>query len=204
MKTHHFAEYVSPGHPDRLADAIAEGIVTAATTSCPESLDDVEVAVHTNHVFVDGRVAAKVPRQKFLRQCRELVRDVFETAGYNDTWRPHPRELKFRHDLCIEQLEPDEAAIRGQADDQNIVLAHATADPRTNHLPPVHFAANASAITSPSGAPKTTPPASARTSSCCRTSPATATAGNGSASPSASSTRRKFSPKTSTACCSPN
>ena len=25
-----FAEYVSPGHPDRLADAIAESIVTAA------------------------------------------------------------------------------------------------------------------------------------------------------------------------------
>ena len=141
MKTHHFAEYVSPGHPDRLADAIAEGIVTAATATCPEALVGVEVAVHTNHVFVDGRVAAKVPRQKFLRQCRELVRDVFETAGYNDTWRPHPRELKFRHDLCIEQLQPAEAAIRSQADDQNIVLTHATADPRTNHLPPVHFAA---------------------------------------------------------------
>ena len=26
----HHAEYVSPGHPDRLADAIAESIVTAA------------------------------------------------------------------------------------------------------------------------------------------------------------------------------
>lgn len=141
MKTHHFAEYVSPGHPDRLADAVAEGIVTAATQSCPEALVGVEVAVHTNHVFIDGRVAANVPREHFLRQCRELVRDVFETAGYNDTWRPSSGELKLRHDLCIEPLSADEAAIRGQADDQNIILAHATPDPRTNHLPPVHYAA---------------------------------------------------------------
>ena len=30
------AEYVSPGHPDRLADAIAEGIVTASVRDSGE------------------------------------------------------------------------------------------------------------------------------------------------------------------------
>jgi hypothetical protein len=52
------AEYVSPGHPDRLADAIAESIVTAAVRQEPDALVGVEVAVHTRCVFVDGRIAA--------------------------------------------------------------------------------------------------------------------------------------------------
>ncbi len=52
------AEYVSPGHPDRLADAIAESIVTAAVQQKPNALVGVEVAVHTDCVFVDGRIAA--------------------------------------------------------------------------------------------------------------------------------------------------
>ena len=52
------AEYVSPGHPDRLADAIAESIVTAAVRQRSDALVGVEVAVHTDCVFVDGRIAA--------------------------------------------------------------------------------------------------------------------------------------------------
>ena len=41
-----FAEYVSPGHPDRLADAVAEYLVTGAVQSLPEALFGIEVAVH--------------------------------------------------------------------------------------------------------------------------------------------------------------
>ena len=55
-ETHHFAEYVSPGHPDRLADAIAEGIVDHGMAIDSRALVGVEVAVHPNKVFIDGRV----------------------------------------------------------------------------------------------------------------------------------------------------
>ena len=57
MKSH-IAEYVSPGHPDRLADAIVESIVDLAVGQDPEALVGVECAVHTDHVFIDGRIAA--------------------------------------------------------------------------------------------------------------------------------------------------
>ena len=57
MKSH-IAEYVSPGHPDRLADAIVESIVDLAVGRDPEALVGVECAVHTDHVFIDGRIAA--------------------------------------------------------------------------------------------------------------------------------------------------
>ena len=56
MKTN-IAEYVSPGHPDRLADAIVESVVDLAVSRDPEALVGVECAVHTDHVFIDGRIA---------------------------------------------------------------------------------------------------------------------------------------------------
>lgn len=42
----HIAEYVSPGHPDRLADAIVESIVTLAVKRDPDALVGVECAGH--------------------------------------------------------------------------------------------------------------------------------------------------------------
>ena len=67
------AEYVSPGHPDRLADAIAESIVTAAVRQKPDALVGVEVAVHTDCVFIDGRIAAG-PQPVDIEK---IVRDVY-------------------------------------------------------------------------------------------------------------------------------
>ena len=72
------AEYVSPGHPDRLADAIAESIVTAAVRQKPDALVGVEVAVHTDCVFVDGRIAAGAQPI----DIEKIVRDVYRAAGY--------------------------------------------------------------------------------------------------------------------------
>ena len=57
MKSH-IAEYVSPGHPDWLADAIVESIVDLAVGRDGKALVGVECAVHTDHVFIDGRIAA--------------------------------------------------------------------------------------------------------------------------------------------------
>ena len=51
-----FAEAVCAGHPDRLADTIADRIVTLATSRDPDALVGVEVALHRDVVFVDGRV----------------------------------------------------------------------------------------------------------------------------------------------------
>ena len=60
MKTHHFAEYVSPGHPDRLADAIAEGIGTS-------SRKYMKFGVFFFDFDLDGRL------------------DIFETNGHLET-----------------------------------------------------------------------------------------------------------------------
>jgi S-adenosylmethionine synthetase len=131
----HHAEYVSPGHPDRLADAIAESIVTAALQQKPEALVGVEVAVHTDCVFIDGRIAAgAIPVE-----IEKIVRDVYRTAGYGGQWKPEPGKIRVTTDVCQEELPPEESDIRPFSDDQNIVIGYACGDERTNYLPVAHW-----------------------------------------------------------------
>jgi S-adenosylmethionine synthetase len=73
------AEWVLPGHPDKLADAVADALVQAAQQRQPEALCAIEVAVHREQVFLTGRLACEgadaIP-------IEDLVREVYRTAGY--------------------------------------------------------------------------------------------------------------------------
>ena len=129
------AEYVSPGHPDRLADAIAESIVTVAVRQKPDALVGVEVAVHTDCVFVDGRIAAG----SWPVDIEKIVRNVYRAAGCGGPWKPEPEKLRVTTDLCLEVLPPEESDIRPFSDDQNIVIGYACGDERTNYLPVAHW-----------------------------------------------------------------
>ncbi len=131
------AEFVSPGHPDRLADAIAEEIVTTALRQQTDSLVGVEVAVHRQCVFIDGRIATGPERVDLAA----IVREVYRSAGYGTDWSPDPARLEIKTDLCEEQLPAQESDIRPFSDDQNIVIGYAVGDHRTNYLPLAHWVA---------------------------------------------------------------
>ena len=151
-----FAEYVSPGHPDRLADAVAERLVEFAQSQAPtacRNLVGVEVAIHDSTVFIDGRIALEgeatvietipLPRVPF----DTIVRGVFAEAGYNPQWGPDPhwgpdpQSLEILVRVCEEELSLQEADIRPYSDDQNVVIGYACECTVTNHLPPAHYLA---------------------------------------------------------------
>ena len=52
----HTAEFVFPGHPDKLSDAIADALAQEASRREKRALVGVEVAVHRNSVFITGRI----------------------------------------------------------------------------------------------------------------------------------------------------
>jgi len=151
MKKHDLAEFVSPGHPDRLADSIAEAIVERAirppqrfsTTS--RSLVGIEVAVHDSTVFIDGRIARDTgpdfggPRGV---EFERAVDTAYDFGGYGAVWGPHPRDLEIIVRVCEEVLMPDENSIRPFSDDQNVVHGYAIHQPPTNHLPVAHWLAH--------------------------------------------------------------
>ena len=135
-----FAEAVCVGHPDRLADTIADRIVKLATSRDEDALVGVEVALHRSVAFVDGRVAAG--RDKALVEESEivaLVRQAYADAGYGSTpsgaFPPDPQALEVRTDLCLGPLGEDERAIRDVSDDQAICVGHAVRGPRAGHRP---------------------------------------------------------------------
>lgn len=130
------AEDVLPGHPDRLADAVAESIVDAALAHDPQALAGVEVGVHRQVVFVTGRVASGRPGDPVVLDLVPLVHEVYRRAGYSGPWRLAPR---VEADLDAGPLPDGERAIRKYSDDQNIVTGYACASPA--HLPPAVFAA---------------------------------------------------------------
>jgi S-adenosylmethionine synthetase len=131
----HHAEYVSPGHPDRLPDAIAESIVIAAVREKPGALVGVEVAVHIDCVFVDGRIAAGEQPV----EIEKVVRHVYRVSSYGGRWKPEPGKIRVTTDVCQEELSAKESDIQPFSDDQNVVIGYACGDGRTNYLPVAHW-----------------------------------------------------------------
>ena len=137
------AEFVSPGHPDRLADAIADGIVKLAMSRDTDALVGVECAVHRDVVFIDGRIAAGHNKPAVCDDdITMVVRKAYARAGYGELWKPDPKNIKVLSNLVIEALEDDERGIRNISDDQNIVRGYAMNSPDTDFLPFAHFAVN--------------------------------------------------------------
>ena len=133
-----FAEWVLPGHPDKISDRIADSIVDVALALDPKALVGVEVAIHRDHVFLDGRVAC--PGAESIN-FEKIVKDVFVESGYGKVFPPDPKKLAILKDLCLGDFRPEEKFIRTISDDQNIITGFAEFNPSTNHLPLAHFVA---------------------------------------------------------------
>ena len=127
------AEFIFPGHPDKLCDAIADALVEAALRCDSRALAGIEVAVHRDSVFVTGRLAgAGVEAIDIAAQ----VREVYRSAGYDADWYPAPSQLEVVCKLCLGPLEEGEAEFRDLADDQAICSGYANSLVATNYLPP--------------------------------------------------------------------
>src|SRR6266511_69922 len=85
------AEYVLPGHPDKLCDAIADALVEEAGRRERRALCGVEVAVHRASVFITGRIAC---RDASTINVARIVRSVFGGTGNTSTWTPSPSAPK--------------------------------------------------------------------------------------------------------------
>jgi S-adenosylmethionine synthetase len=135
----HTAEFVFPGHPDKLSDAIADALVQEASRRETRALVGVEVAVHRNSVFVTGRIGCLDAEDI---DVVGIVQDVYRTAGYGDDWKPAPDDLNIQVDLCLGPLEDGEAEFRSLSDDQSICTGYATASLETGYLPVEQWLAN--------------------------------------------------------------
>lgn len=75
-----FAEYVSPGHPDKVADIISQYILDRYIEKDPNVRYAVEVMVKGNHVLLTGEVSSSCHFDD--NEYRNFVRQAYEEIGY--------------------------------------------------------------------------------------------------------------------------
>ena len=132
------AEWVLPGHPDKLSDAVADALVQAAVQRQAQALCAIEVAVHRDDVYLTGRLACEGSASIDLQA---LVRGVYRSAGYGGHWRPAPQDIRVGGNLCVDALVEGEAEIRSMSDDQSVVCGYAVDLPQIGWIPPEQWLA---------------------------------------------------------------
>jgi S-adenosylmethionine synthetase len=139
------AEWVLPGHPDKLCDAVADRVVGEVMRADPQGQCGIEVACAFDHVFVTGLIGFDTATLPDIdARLDGWVRDAYRTAGYGGRWDPVPEALRIdRGALRIEHRGREWQELRHLSDDQCICVGHAQATPETGHLPGALWTARA-------------------------------------------------------------
>ena len=139
-------EWVFPGHPDRLADTLAEVLVRGQTRWLPKGYSSIEVAVHLDRIYLTGRYSLRdgysAPTISFY------VGNVWVDAGYrtNGHWRGNPEDLVISGNLQFEQMHEGQADSRTYSDDFCTVTGYANHVEGTQFMPVEHWLARQLAL----------------------------------------------------------
>lgn len=131
------AEWVLPGHPDKLCDALADRIVGEVLRVDPMGQCGIEAACAFDRVFVTGLIGFDRNTLPDIEDRLEgWVRDTYRSAGYGGRWDPVPEALTIDLSaLRIEHRGSDWQELRHLSDDQCICVGYAQNTPETDYLP---------------------------------------------------------------------
>lgn len=83
-----FSEYVSPGHPDKVADYISESLLDAYIKQDPNTRFAVEIQIKDKYVTLGGEVSSNVVlgEEDIAQTVRNAVNNIGYTKEYQDKW----------------------------------------------------------------------------------------------------------------------
>lgn len=138
----HISEYVSLGHPDKIADFISCRLLDAYLVADPGTRYAVEVQIKDNHVTLGGEVSSQV---QLTDECIanivcEAVNEIGYTKAYQQQWGAENTICGDDLDVTIHigQQSPDIAqGLRGWGD-QGIFFGYCEYRPNTDGMPLDH------------------------------------------------------------------
>lgn len=140
-----FSEYVSLGHPDKVADYISQFLLDRYIEQDPDTKYAVEVQIKDNFVTLGGEVSSKV--QFIDEQIADFVRKAVCGIGYD---RRYQQRWGTENTICgedlavtinISQQSPDIAQGLSGWGDQGIFFGYANTDNDTHGMPHDHATA---------------------------------------------------------------
>lgn len=134
-----YSEFVSLGHPDKVADYISEYILDKYIEKDKETKYAVEVQIKDNHVTLGGEVSSSVSftDEELAKFVREAVNDIGYTKEYQEKWGK-------KNTICGDTLEVVSYIGQQSRDiaqglsgwgDQGIFFGYAEYDRGTEYMP---------------------------------------------------------------------
>ncbi len=137
-----FSEYVSLGHPDKVADYISQYLLDRYIEHDPQTRYAVEVQIKGYHVTLGGEVSSK--HRFYPEEIRRFVSEAVNEIGYT---REYLRKWGDRNTICgdlldvsihISQQSPDIAQGLSGWGDQGIFFGYCAFDHSTCGMPYEH------------------------------------------------------------------
>ncbi len=133
------SEYVSLGHPDKVADYISEYILDRLLEQDPNTRYALEVQIKDNHVTLGGEITTAAQSIDYVGWVRQAIESVGYTAEYCDKWgKENTIDPDALDVVChISQQSPDiaQGVNTDGWGDQGIMFGMAVNSPDTDYMP---------------------------------------------------------------------
>lgn len=137
-----FSEYVSPGHPDKIADYISQYLLDRYIERDPDTRYAVEVQIKDDNVTLGGEVSSSVNfgEEQIAAFVRQAVCEIGYTREYQQKWGVENTICgeDLYVDIHIRQQSPDIAQGLSGWGDQGIFYGMAVYDKQTCAMPYEH------------------------------------------------------------------
>lgn len=134
-----FSEYVSPGHPDKVADYISEYILDRYLEKDPNVRYAVEVMIKGNMVHLAGEITstAYFGYTEYKEFVKQALREIGYTEEYYKTWGGNvinPEDIELQVDITSQSPEISQGVDNDGWGDQGIFFGYA--DPDEEYMTP--------------------------------------------------------------------
>ena len=122
------AEYVSLGHPDKIADFISSSILDECLKQDPFVRYAVEVMVKNNDIILAGEITGNVKLNHLKKYVSKALRTIGYTKEYSQIWQDNAiniSKLKIKNLISAQSSEIAQGVMQNGWGDQGVFVGFA-------------------------------------------------------------------------------